>query len=239
MVLNVFDIGIILLCVMFFIVGFKNGVIKEVCSLVGTIVVFVIAFLVKGFLGNIMCIALPFFELSGPLEGISSINVLLYQIIAFMLVFCILLSVYALLMGISTVIQKLVNMTIILIPISKILGGVVALVKGYIIMFAVFLLLMIPLKNESIYSDSRLVKFMLYETPVLSDSVSTVTSSMEEINELTSKVAKQKLSSTEANLRTVDIMLKYKICDEDLIRTLVRKNKLTNVDNIENVLAKY
>jgi len=62
---------------------------------------------------------------------------------------------------------------------------------------------------------------------------------MEEINELTSKVAKQKLSSTEANLRTVDIMLKYKICDEDLIRTLVRKNKLTNVDNIENVLAKY
>jgi len=174
MVLNVFDIGIILLCVMFFIVGFKNGVIKEVCSLVGTIVVFAIAFLVKGFLGNIMCIALPFFELSGPLEGISSINVLLYQIIAFMLVFCILLSVYALLMGISTVIQKLVNMTIILIPISKILGGVVALVKGYIIMFAVFLLLMIPLKNESIYSDSRLVKFMLYETPVLSDSVSTV-----------------------------------------------------------------
>jgi len=80
---------------------------------------------------------------------------------------------------------------------------------------------------------------MLYQTPILSDSASTVTASVEEVYELTSKVSKNELSSTEANLRTIDIMLKYKICDKDIIRDLVRKNKLTNVDSVENVLANY
>ena len=89
MVLNIFDIGIILLCFMFFIVGFKNGVIKEVFSLVGTVVVFAISFIFKGMIGNIMCLAFPFFEFSGSLEGITSFNILLYQIIAFMAIFCI------------------------------------------------------------------------------------------------------------------------------------------------------
>lgn len=239
MVLNIFDIGIILLCAMFFIVGFKNGVIKEVFSLVGTIVIFAISFIFKGVIGNIMCLAFPFFELSGALEGITSFNILLYQILAFMAIFCILLSIYALLMALSDVFQKIVNFTIILIPVSKILGGIVAILKGYIIMFAVFLLLMIPLKNHDVYKESKLVDFMLYKTPVLSDSTSKITSSVEEIYKLTSKVSKKELTSTEANLETIDIMLKYKICDKDIIRQLIRKNKLTNVDNVESVLSKY
>lgn len=239
MVLNIFDVGIILLCIMFFIVGCKNGVIKEAFSLAGTVVVFVISFLFKGILGNIMCIAFPFFKFSGALEGISSFNILFYQIIAFMVIFCILLSVYALIMGISGVIQKIVNLTVILIPVSSILGGVVSLVKGYIIMFAVFLLLMIPLKNHEVYSQSKLINFMLYKTPVLSDSVSKITTSIEEVYSLTSKVSKKELTSTEANLKSIDIMLKYKICDKDIVRELIRKNKLTNVDNIESILSKY
>ena len=237
--MNILDLGIILLCLMFFIVGAKSGVIKELFSLAGTVIVFVIAFLFKGMIGNIMCLAFPFFELKGSLEGISSINILLYQIIAFMLIFFILLSLYILIMGISSVIQKLVNLTIILIPVSKLLGGVVSLVKGYIIMFAVFLLLMIPLKNSDLFKESKLVNMMLYETPVLSDASSKVTGAVEEVYSLTSQVSKKKISSKEANKRTVDIMLKYKICDKDIVRTLIRKNKLTNLDNIEDILSKY
>ena len=239
MVLNIFDIGIILLCFMFFIVGFKNGVIKEVFSLVGTVVVFAISFIFKGMIGNIMCLAFPFFEFSGSLEGITSFNILLYQVIAFMAIFCILLSVYALLMGISGIIQKVVNLTVILIPVSKILGGIVAIIKGYVIMFAVFLLLMIPLKNHEIYNESKLVNFMIYKTPVLSDSTSKVTKSVEDVFALTKKVSKKELSSEEANLKTIDIMLKYKICDKDIIRELIRRNKLENVKNIDSILSKY
>ena len=88
--LNVFDIGIILLLVMFIIVGFKNGAIRELFALVGIIVVFVLSYSLKGILGNILCIVLPFFKITGVVEGLSVMNILLYQAIAFMIVFAIL-----------------------------------------------------------------------------------------------------------------------------------------------------
>ena len=106
-------------------------------------------------------------------------------------------------------------------------------------MFAVFLLLMIPLKNHEIYNESKLVNFMIYKTPVLSDSTSKVTKSVEDVFALTKKVSKKELSSEEANLKTIDIMLKYKICDKDIIRELIRRNKLENVKNIDSILSKY
>ena len=43
--MNILDIAIILILVMSAIVGFKRGAIKEIVSLVGIIIVFVVAFL--------------------------------------------------------------------------------------------------------------------------------------------------------------------------------------------------
>lgn len=144
--MNVFDIGIILIFVMFFISGFRKGIIKELVALVGIVVVFIISFSLKGTVGNLLCTFLPFFKFSGVIEGISTINILMYQMIAFMFVFSTLLGVYAVAMKISKVLQKLVNFTIVLILPSKLLGALVSFVKGYIVLFAVFLVLMIPLK---------------------------------------------------------------------------------------------
>ena len=239
MSLNIFDIGIVLLCLMFFIVGAKNGVIKEVFSLAGTIAVFVIAFMFRGILGNVMCIALPFFKLSGALEGITAINILLYQVIAFMLLFFILLSVYVLIMGISSVFQKLVNLTIILIIPSKILGGIVSVIKGWIVLFAVFIVLMIPLRNYSIFTESTMINKILYNTPILSGYTSNFTSSVEEIYDLGVKVSNKEISTNDANLKTLDIMLKHKVVDKNTIEKLINQNKLNDVKNINSVLNKY
>ena len=52
--LNIFDVGIILLLIMFLIVGFKNGVIREAFALIGIIAVFILSFVFKGLLGNLM-----------------------------------------------------------------------------------------------------------------------------------------------------------------------------------------
>ena len=51
--MNIFDIGIILVLIMFLIVGIKRGVIKEAVSLVAIILVFVLSFSLKGIIGNI------------------------------------------------------------------------------------------------------------------------------------------------------------------------------------------
>lgn len=237
--LNVFDIGIILLLVMFIIVGFKNGAIRELFALVGIIVVFVLSYSLKGILGNILCIVLPFFKITGVVEGLSVMNILLYQAIAFMIVFAILLTLYEILLKVSKFIQKIVNLTIILILPSKILGGIIAFVKGWIVLFAVFLCLMIPLKNTDLFTSSTMVNKIIYNTPVLSSHSSNFINSVEEIYNLEKKLSNKEISKNEANLKTLDLMLKHKIVDKSTVEQLVKLHKLDDVSNIESVLNKY
>lgn len=237
--LNVFDIGIILLLVMFIIVGFKNGAIRELFALVGIIVVFVLSYSLKGILGNILCIVLPFFKITGVVEGLSVMNILLYQAIAFMIVFAILLTLYEILLKVSKFIQKIVNLTIILILPSKILGGIIAFVKGWIVLFAVFLCLMIPLKNTDLFTSSTMVNKIIYNTPVLSSHSSNFINSVEEIYNLEKELSNKEISKNEANLKTLDLMLKHKIVDKSTVEQLVKLHKLDDVSNIESVLNKY
>lgn len=237
--LNIFDLGIILLLIMFLIVGFKNGVIREAFALIGIIAVFILSFVFKGLLGNLMCIILPFFKLSGIIEGFSVINILIYQIIAFMLVFAILLTIYEIFLKISKFIQKLVNLTIILILPSKLLGAVVSLIKGVIVLFAVFIVLMIPLKNSELFTGSTMVNQILYKTPILSQSSNNYINTVEEIYNLAEKVSNKKISTNAANLELLDMMLKHKIVNKSTVESLVKLHKLDDVNNIETVLQKY
>lgn len=237
--LNIFDVGIILLLIMFLIVGFKNGVIREAFALIGIIAVFILSFVFKGLLGNLMCIILPFFKLSGVIEGFSVINILIYQIIAFMLVFAILLTIYEIFLKISKFIQKLVNLTIILILPSKLLGAVVSLIKGVIVLFAVFIVLMIPLKNSELFTGSTMVNQILYKTPILSQSSNNFINTVEEIYNLAEKVSNKKISTNAANLELLDMMLKHKIVNKSTVESLVKLHKLDDVNNIETVLQKY
>ena len=55
------DIVVLLLLVMFGVVGWKQGIIKEAVQLIGMIVILVIAYIFKGELGNIFCKFFIFF----------------------------------------------------------------------------------------------------------------------------------------------------------------------------------
>ena len=237
--LNIFDIGIILLFVMFAISGFKRGVIKELVALIGIIIVFIVSFSLKGVIGNFLCTFLPFFKFTGSIAGLTVINVFLYQTIAFLIIFSILLSIYAIALKISKIIQKLVNITIILWLPSKILGAIVSIIKGYIVLFAVFLVLMVPLKNQEIFNESSLINNILYKTPILSKSTNNFTTSVTEVYDLVFAVNDKKLSTNAANLRALDIMLKYNIVDKDTIKRLIKLHKLDNINNVENIINKY
>lgn len=237
--LNIFDVGIILLFVMFAITGFKRGVIKEIVALIGIVIVFILSFSLKGIIGNFLCTFLPFFKFTGSIEGLTVINIFLYQTIAFLIVFSILLSIYAIALKISKFIQKLVNITIILWLPSKVLGLIVSIIKGYIVLFAVFLVLMVPLKNQAIFNESSLINHILYKTPILSRSTSNFTASITEVYDLVFAVNNKELSTNTANLKALDIMLKYNVVDKDTIERLIKLHKLDNINNVESIINKY
>ena len=152
--MNILDVGIVLLLIMFFITGFKRGVIKELVSLIGIVLVFIISYQLKDYIGNILCYIFPFFKFTGSIEGLSVLNIILYQAIAFLIVFSLLLSLYEVILKLSKSLQKIVNMTIILIIPSKILGGLISMIKGYIILFVIFIVLLVPLRSQDMFNES-------------------------------------------------------------------------------------
>lgn len=237
--MNIIDIVIVLILIMFGIVGFKKGAIKEAVSLVGIILVFIIAWSVKGYVGNFLCKYLPFINFTGNLEGVVTLNILLYQLIGFFVAYSVLFSIYTIILKLSGIFQKLVNMTIILLLPSKLIGFVIAFVEGYIITFVVLLTLMIPLKNSTIFTESKLANKIIYETPVISNSTSSISNSINEIYDLGDKLSNKEISTNDANIKTLDIMLKYKVVSPKTVEQLVVLDKLKNVNGTDEVIAKY
>ncbi len=224
--INILDIFIIMMLIMFVIVGFKRGVIKELVSLIGIIIIFILSWSLKNYIGNFLCIIFPFFKFIGPLKDIDSINILVYQGIAFMIVFVILLSLYSISLKISRVIQKIVNMTIILWLPSKILGGIVSLIKGYLIIMIISILLIIPFGNLSIFRESKIMNYMLYETPIISNYTDNFIEPVKQIYDLSNDISNETITAQEANKRSINIMIKYKITNQSTVNDLIKLKKL-------------
>lgn len=237
--MNILDIIIVLILIMCAIVGFKRGAIKEIVSLVGIILVFVISFSLKGVLGNLLCKFLPFFNFAGSIEGLTVLNILLYQLIAFLIIYSLLYSVYMIVVKLSGVVQKLVHMTVVLWLPSKVIGAIVAALTGYIVIFAILLVLLIPLKNSSLFAESSIANYIIYESPVLSSSAEGISSSINEVYQLGEDVSHKRISVNEANLETMDILLKYDIVSPEVAMDLVRLDKLDDISGIDKVIRRY
>ena len=237
--MNLLDIIFILLLLMCAIIGFKRGAIKEIVSLVGLIVVFIVSFSLKGVLGNLLCKWLPFFDFAGNLSGVSVLNILFYQLIAFIIIYSLLFGIYSLVVKLSGIIQKLVHATIILWLPSKVIGAVVAFITGYITLFAVLLVLLIPFSNSSFFMESKIANFMIYDTPVLASSAKDISSSISEVYLLGEDLSKGEIGKNEANVKTLDILLKYKIVDVETAQELILLDKLDGIDGLDKVIDKY
>lgn len=237
--MNILDIVLLISFICFLISGFKRGVIKELVSLVGIILVFFFSFSLKGYIGNLLCYILPFFKFTGVIKGLTTINILFYQIIAFLIMYFLLIGIYHLCVRISKVIQKAVNMTIILILPSKILGAIVSLLKGYMIIYAILLLLMVPFGSQKVISNSVILNGMVYNTPLLSGYVDSFIKPVKETYDLGYKVTKKEITINDANLKSLDIMLKYKVVSKRTIEKLVEMKKLDDIEDIESVLSNY
>ena len=91
--MNVVDVIIIVLLILGGVAGFKAGVIKKLTDFIGMFVVIILAFYLKNYISVIMYENLPFFNFFGLINGIDVLNILLYEVIAFLVIFIALLFV--------------------------------------------------------------------------------------------------------------------------------------------------
>ena len=232
----ILDIGIVLILIMFILIGLKNGVIKQTVSLIGLIVMFVVSYNFKGVLGDFFCKICPFEVLPGEIGKITSINIIIYEMLAFLIILFLLFLIFEIVMGITKVISKLVDATLILIIPSRILGAIVGFIEGYIVLFIILLFLMIPTSSLSGFKDSSLAPKIVYSSPILSKATKSLTKPTEEVMTLITKVNKKEISIEDANKRLLELELRYNIVSKKTVLEI--KDKL-NIDNIEEITNEY
>lgn len=235
--MNVVDILILAILLIYILKGFKNGVIKEVVSFVGGILVLVLAFSLKTPLSVFLYEHLPFIDFGGIFSGISVINIIIYELLSFLILASVLMILFKILLGITNIIEKILKITVILAIPSKILGAIVGFLEGVIVVFIMLYIgIHIGVTKEYIES-SKYGNLVLSKTPILSNVVEPLYDATIEIYEVANSYTDSE-DKDKANLEALDILLKYELLDVENADLLVRKGKL-NISNIENVLIKY
>lgn len=235
--MNIIDVIILLIIIIFALIGFKRGFLHSTVVFVGTILVVVLSFIFKNYISIILYENLPFFRLWGLFKNISVINILLYEVLAFIIVAIVLTILLKIIIVISKIIEKILKFTIILGIPSKIAGAVVGAIEGYVIAFAFIYILTLPIFNVKELEDSKYSNKMLTETPVLSNLIDDTIIMLDDFEVLKDEYSSNN-NANEFNLKALDLFLKYDIISIESVDKLIEKDKL-KIDNIENVLDNY
>jgi len=229
--MNILDSVILVLFIVGIMGGIKKGFIKGTVALIGTIIVFVLAFYLKNPIAKLFYTYLPFFDFGGKVV----INILLYELLAFLIMTSLLGVILGILLKISGFIEKIFNITIVLGLLSKLAGAIVGLIESYILIFIMLIILNQPYLFSSTIQTSRVAKFILNNSLVLSNVASKTTDTVNSIYGLTQKY---KDDNNTFNYEALDVIMKNKIITSDSVSKLKEKDKL-NFNGIDNLINKY
>lgn len=235
--MNIVDVLIILIVACGAVIGFKRGFFKELVMTVGFLLVFIVSFIFKNPVAQILSLNLPFFEFGSAVKSAAVLNIIFYQFVAFILVFALAMLLFRILLSISGIIEKILNFTIILGIPSKLLGALVGAVEGYLIAFVVVFVLNQPMLDVGIMSGSKMKDKVLKSTPVLTQIVSNVGNTIEDVSKLMQNKSYEK-DVNKFNRDAIDVMLKHKMVKPDYIEKLIEADKI-KVPGINKVLDKY
>lgn len=236
--MNITDILIIVFILLGAVVGFKRGFTSSLVNFIGVILVAVIAYFLKNPVGDFLMSFCPFFAFGGIIKGVTVLNIAVYQIIAFILVFSILMIGLKVLLMATGILETILKFTIVLGIPSKILGAIVGLIENYIIVFFVLYLLSMPNFLEvGFIKESKYREPILKNTPILSGVAESTLEVLDEFKGLTDKY-EQSENSNEFNLETLDLFLKYRVVTVDTVKNLVESGKI-KIEGIDAILDKY
>lgn len=235
MSLNIVDIIIILIIALGAIVGFKEGAIKRGTSIVGLVLVVILSFTLKNYLSVFFYENLPFFDLWGVFKGIQVLNIVFYEMLAFLIIASVLTIVYRVILGITGIIEKILKATIILSIPSKILGFFIGIFEYYIWVYLFLFVLTLPVFNIKDIYESKTAMFIITETPILSKYTG---KTLDIYNDLYSIIDNRENKTNEqVNEEAMKLMLKHDIITTESAHKLIDRNKV--IVNDDSFIDQY
>ena len=236
--MNIIDIIIILFLILGAYIGFKQGFTKSLVSFLGILFVTIIAYFLKNPVSEFLMSFCPFFNFAGIIKGVTVLNIAIYEIIAFILVFSILMIALKVLLLATGILETILKFTIVLGIPSKILGSIIGIIKHYVIIFFVLYFLSMPnFVDVGFIKDSNYRDPILRNTPLLSNIAESTLKVLDEFKGLSDKYTDTE-NSNEFNLETLDLFLKYKVVTVDTVKKLENNGKI-DIKGMDRVISKY
>lgn len=222
--MNVVDILILIALALGAVAGFKAGAIKKTADFLGTFIIIILAFYLKNDLSVLMYENLPFFNFGWLIKGVEALNVLIYEAIAFVIVFVALLFILKVILLATGLIEKILKATVILSIPSKILGIIVGLIEGYVYVFIALVVFTLPISELPYVRESTIGTFMLNNTPILSG----ISEEMIDIYGSVYEIIEEKDNKTneELNEEVLTLLIEKQVLPKESAKKLVDQNKI-------------
>lgn len=222
--MNVVDVIIIALLILGGVAGFKAGVIKKLTDFIGMFVVIILAFYLKNYISVIMYENLPFFNFFGLINGIDALNILLYEVIAFLVIFIALLFVLKVVLMLTGLAEKILKATVILSIPSKLFGIVVGVIEMYVYLFLILVIVSLPIFDSSFLKDSKMNNFILNNTPVLSGVSEEIIDIYGDVYNIIDN--RKNKTNEQLNEEILKVLIDKKVVTKESAKKLVDKNKI-------------
>jgi len=225
----VVDFIIIAFIILGILAGVKKGLIKSLVSIVGLVAVVILSYSLRIPLANFLIDNMPFFSFGGILEGLSSINILIYNVVAFILIFIVLYSVLNIILVLTGFIDTLLKFTVIWIIPSKIGGAIVGFLEAWIYLFLVAFIMLQFSFTADLIRDSKMANIILDNTPIIGTYLSGASEAAKEIYETIEECKEDK--NINLDLRILTILIDNDILTKEKAQELMDIGKV----EIENV----
>lgn len=237
--MNIIDIIVILLIAFCAYLGMKKGFVKTIVTLVGLVLVFVLAYFLKNPIADWLCLNLPFFNFTGSFKGATILNVIFYQLVAFIIMFSILMIAYHVTVRLSGLVERLLKMSFVLAIPTKVGGLIVGILEGIFISLIAIVVLSLPVLKFDLIENSAIRNYLYNVSPIVGNITGSMNDSVDEILELKEKFDNDE-NKEEFNLGSLDIMLKHSAMKVSLAEKLVNSGKL-NIDPAKamEIINKY
>ncbi|MBQ4031121.1 MAG: CvpA family protein [Bacilli bacterium] len=208
--------------------GYKKGLFESFFNFLGFILSCIIAFTFKNKLSVIMYTYLPFFKFGGALKGITAINILLYELLAFIAIFIVCMIIVSLILKMTNLIEKLVKALPLIGFVDQLLGALVGLAQSVVILYFIIFVFKFGCNLFGFYVQPSLADNIM-EIPFLKEKCGP---SLEAFDDIV--VLKDDYDSSEKeefNNKAIKILLDKNIITKDNLDLLIKKNKIKYTEN--------
>ena len=219
--MKIVDAVIILFIFLGAVMGFKKGFIKTLVSFIGVFLTIVLSLYLKTPIVNFLYAYFPFFKFG----GFSILNIFLYESIAFILIYILLSCILGIILNITGIIEKLLNATIILGLVSKLLGAIAGVLEMLLFIFiACFVFSRFSFSSPYI-NESKFAKVILSKTPIIGRIAAPTYKSVSDIYELQKKYSKTG-DKAAYNYDSLKILVENGVISADQAEEFVKDGKI-------------